>query len=454
MNNIQRRFLVSENIHHWLKKYRPTEHKTEQFYVSSELDRSHYYKHFPDSYAKVNIDEHGNEERLAISEEVYVSQRKKRKGRVLVKKTYTIVIAEATFVLEKYLKKLKDLYVLTAYFKDEKALNTSETLRTLQTFVLKEIGQDEKYESKALALNVKPMEYNRHRFFKKIDAFEAANLFFWQVPQDLYVRDGVSLVLYRNIRLIHHYNSSFQKKHFSSTLHRLRVLLRRTAILLETFSELFNPNVEHFCVDLLQRFYDETKFLRYLYFLDELCVTREEVKLTLYSELKSLISQEEQAVTKMLASTDFAQMMHVLTEEIELANIQKYISLHKEVKTVLRGQLHQFENLLGKTKEGYDDVSLEEMYLSLDSLQILMEDFFHIIGAKEIQIIVDELNILLKPLREYRNCKERAAILSDIRSNSQIKTLDTDPLLCEHEEVLKEKIDHALKLLRTSKFYI
>ena len=33
---------------------------------------------------------------------------------------------------------------------------------------------------------------------------------------------------------------------------------------------------------------------------------------------------------------------------------------------------------LGKTKEGYDDAMLEELYAFMDSLQTLIEDFFHI----------------------------------------------------------------------------
>ena len=94
-------------------------------------------------------------------------------------------------------------------------------------------------------------------------------------------------------------------------------------------------------------------------------------------------------------------------------------------------------------------------FISLSTaLQTLIEDFFHIIGEKESQIIVEELNILLKPLREYRNCKERAVILNDIKVESETKTLDIVPLLCEHEEVLKDKIAHALKLLRGSRFYV
>ena len=82
------------------------------------------------------------------------------------------------------------------------------------------------------------------------------------------------------------------------------------------------------------------------------------------------------------------------------------------------------------------------------------EDFFHIIGEKESKIIIEELNILFKPLREYRNCKERAIILNNMKSKSETKTLDIVPLLCEHEEVLKDKIEYALKLLRGSKFYV
>ncbi|HSR74369.1 MAG TPA: hypothetical protein VLL31_05960, partial [Sulfurovum sp.] len=61
---------------------------------------------------------------------------------------------------------------------------------------------------------------------------------------------------------------------------------------------------------------------------------------------------------------------------------------------------------------------------------------------------------LLKPLREYRNCKERSMVLRYIKEQSKNATLDTDPLLCEHIDALEEKIQNALKLLRSSKFYI
>lgn len=113
-----------------------------------------------------------------------------------------------------------------------------------------------------------------------------------------------------------------------------------------------------------------------------------------------------------------------------------------------------FETQLSETKEGYNEEILEKLYTSMDSLQTLLEDFFHIIGEKETQILVDEINILLKPLREYRNCKERKMIMKGIKEHSEYKNLDINPLLCENVGELEEKIENALKLLRTSKFYI
>lgn len=455
MNNIQHKFLVSADIGRWLKKYTPSIHKTEQFYtVSNAQEKCYYHKDFPDTYTKTVVDNHGNKESVSVSEEEYASQRKKHLGRIIVKTSHTIMMEGSTFVVEKYLKKLEGLYILIAYFQDEKTFRNSKTIQELQPFVLKEIDQDDKYSDHSLAMNVKPMEYNVQKFFEKIDAFESPNLFFWQVPQHVYVRDGVSLVLYRNIRLINYYKMNFQKKHFSATLHRLRVLLRRTATLLEIFPDLFSPNVQHFSMELLQRYYEETTLLRYLYFLNELSATRENVKLTLYSELKSLITQEEEAATQMLMSQPFRQMLNMLTREIGLQENQKYLSLQQEVKKVLRERLGRFEMLLGETKEGYDDAVLEALYTFMDSLQTIIEDFFHIIGDKKSRILVEELNILFKPLREYRNCRERAMILNNIKVKSETKTLDIDPLLCEHEEVLKNKIEHALKLLRSSRFYV
>ncbi len=455
MNKIQRKFLISADILRWLKKQKLSIEKTEQFYIKPESDAEcHYRKYFPKTYTKILADKDGNEEVLPVSEEDYLSQRKYHIGRKSLKKSYTVTIDEETFVVSKYLKKLKGLYVLIAYFKDTKAMRESHTMETLQPFILKEIDKDEKYNDSSLSLCVKPMEYDIHKLFDKIDAFESANLFFWQMPRRLYIRDGVTLLLYKNLRLLHHYKVNYQRKHLSATLHRLRVLMRRTATILDTFPDLFTPGVQHFCSSFLLRCHEETKLLRYLYFLEELCSTRENAKLSLYSELKSLTSQEEKEVTQMLLSRPFVQMIQILTRELYDQEHHQYKALEKEVKKAVRKHLQKLEVLLAKTKEGYDEEMLEELYTSMDSLQTLIEDFYHIIGEKETQRLVEEFNILFKPLREYRNCKEREIILTYIKEQSENTTLDTDPLLCEDEAVLEEKIEYALKLLRTSKFYI
>jgi len=455
MNSIEHRFLVSADIQRWLEKFKTKSETTEQFYsVSTEDALCYYHQVFPEIYTKTHMDKSGRNETVSVSEEEYSDQRKQRLGKLLVKKIYTVSLGESSFKVEKFLKKLEDLYILTAVFQTEKAFRESGVMEGLQPFILKEIDRDEKYHDEHLALHIKPMEYNLPKLFSKIDEYEAPNLFFWQVPQRVYVRDGISLLLYKNVRLLKYYKTSFQNRHFASTLHRLRVLLRRTATLLETFSDLYNPNVENFAAQLLARYYDETKELRYLYFLNELCATKEESKLTLFSELKTLISQEEQAVTQMLLSQPFIQMLNILEREIELHDNQKYVSLKKEGKRVIKEQLENFEALLASTKEGHDDEALESLYDTMDALQTLIEDFFHIIGEKESQQLADELNILLKPLREYRNCKERAKLLAIIKEHSENKTLDITPLLCEHEKELEAKIAYGLKLLRGSRFYL
>ena len=248
--------------------------------------------------------------------QLYISQRKKHIGRKVVKKAYRISIDGEVFVFFEYLKKLKGLYLFESYFDEKKQIVESKTIETLQSFVLKEIDKDEKYMDKSLALYTKPMEYDLNKFFEKIDAYQAANLFFWQVPRRMYIRDGVTLVLYKNLRLIHHYQVNYQRKHYSATLHRLRVLLRRTATLLETFSSLFNPNVQRFGTSLLMRYHEETKLLRYLYFLEELSATKEEATLSLHSELKSLTHEEEKAVVQMLFDKPFKQLIQIMTREL------------------------------------------------------------------------------------------------------------------------------------------
>ena len=455
MNEIQRKFLISADIMRWLEKHEYHSDEVEQFYVKSTENETLYYKkELPNIYTKVLLDKEKKEHITAIKEEEYLSERTQHLGRKIVKKSYTVSIDDERFVVYEYLKKLEGLYVLFAYCSSEKYLKESHTLEHLQPFILKEIDVDAKYEDQILALRVKPMEYNLTKFFEKIDAFEAANLFFWQVPSRLYIRDGVSLVLYKNLRLIHYYKVNYQRKHFSATLHRLRVLLRRTATLLETFSVYFNPNVTRFSRDLLLRYHEETKVLRYLYFLEELCSTKEEAKMTLYSELKTLIDNEEKSVLQMLLSQPFGQLIQILTRELYDTEYHQYKPLKKEVKKAVRKKLDLFQTLLEKTKEGYSEDLLDELYNAMDSLQTLIEDFYHIIGEDKTKLIVEEISILLKPLREYRNCKERTMILEAIKEQADNKALETKPLLCTHENELKEKIHTACQLLRTSVFHL
>lgn len=455
MNTTQQTFLIAADIGRWLESQSVSTAKIEQFYVKSDIGTPCYYtKQFPDTYAKVTISKEEGEVHEPVSREFYLAQSDNRVGIKLVKNVSTVCIEEEVFEFRRYERTLEGLCILVASFKSEKSMRESEVLETLQPFILKQITKDLKYTEAVLSLHGKPMEYNIEKLYEKIDAFEASNLFFWQVPNRLYVRDGVALILYKNLRLINYYKVAFGNKHTSATLHRLRVLLRRTATVLETFSDLFSPYVQRFCVNLLLRYHEETKLLRYLYFLDELCVTREDAKLTLYSELKSLTTQEEREVMQMFLSRPFVHLIQILSRELHETQHQRFTSLQQEVKIAVKKHLRRFEKLLAQTKEGYDDALLEQLYASLDILQTHLEDFFHIIGEKEVQTIVDELNILLKPLREWRNCKERALILEHIKKYSTHPALDTDPLLCEHEAILEEKIENALKLLRSSTFYI
>lgn len=454
MNKIQRKFLLSADIKRWLYKQTFVLEKTEQFYVKSKEDKDCYYlKYFPNTYTKVMLKEEEIKD-CFVSKSEYEKEREHHLGRKIVKKIYTVHMEDEIFEITKYLKGLKGLYILSIFFKEDRAVNDSKNLEDLQAFILKEINEDVKYKEKSLALCVKPMEYDIHKFFDNIDAFESANLFFWQVPRRLYVRDGVALILYKNLRLLHYYKVNYQRKHMSATLHRLRVLLRRTASILETFPHLFTPGVQRFGKDLLLRYHEETKLLRYLYFLEEFCSTQKTAKLSLYSELKTLTHEEEKAVTQMFMSKPFVQLIQILTRELYDQEHYVYKDLTKEVKKVLKKKLKIFEALLIRAEEGKDEDILEELYITMDTLQTLIEDFYHIIGEKETRLLVEELNILFKPLREYRNCSDRTVILTYIREQSENKTLDTDPLLCTHEADLKEKITFALKLLRTSKFYV
>jgi hypothetical protein len=455
MREIESRFLVSADIMRWLKKQSYTSKRIEKFYVKSEDGSLYCYeKTFPNSFKKTKEQEGLEAKSEQCSKEEYIKQKKQRIGKKLTQKVYTVVIDSEEYMVIEYKKRLKGIFLLFASFDSHKLLRESKTLESLHTFVLKTIDKDKKYEALNLALHIKPMEYDLNKLFENIDAYEAANLFFWQVPKRLYVRDGVTLILYKNLRLIHHYQVNYQRKHYSATLHRLRVLFRRTATLLDKFASLFNPNVQRFATSLLMRYHDETKLLRYLYFLEELSATKEDVTLSLHSALKTFTSEEEKAVVQMFYAKPFKQLIQIITRELYEEGYHKGNTLKREVKKVVKEELQSFKVLLFEAKKGWDEELLEEIYVSIDSIHTLVEDFFHILGEKETKELVEELNILLRPLREYRNCKEREKMLLGMKAQLRNETLDITPLLCTKINELQKSIEHALKLLRSSQFYI
>ena len=458
MNEMQRIFSVSPDIERWLEKQTFEVEKTELFYVEAAMGRElyeacYYLKSFPDTYMKVRVDSEAEEVKTEVTESQYKLARSQRIGKKVVKKTYRLEIERQKFVVMKYLKNLKGLYILVAHAIEGKSTGESEALHSLQPLMLKVINQDEKYSDKSLALCTQVMGYSINKLFDKIDAYEPANLFFWQVPKRIYVRDGVALILYRNLRLLHHYRANYQHKHFSASLHRLRVIMRRSATLLETFSSFFDPNIHRVCINMLLHYHEETKLLRYLYYLDELCETNKDAKPNLQQELKDLIYEEHRAVSQMFHDQPFQQLVQILTREVQDSDNHPCSSLEDEVMKVVRERLSALEALFKQTNEGYDAEILESLYTDIDSLQTLIEDFFHIIGEKKTKIIVEELNILLKPLREYRNCKERSEILEAMKKQAT-QDIDIGPLLCTHTQELEEKIAHALRLLRASRFYV
>ena len=121
MNKIQRKFSVSADIERWLKKQTFSIEKTERFYIQSDSDTECYYlKSFPHTYMKVLIDKEGKENVLPVTEDIYVSKCKNALGKKVLKETYTVTVNEEIFVVFKYLKKLEGLYIIVAYFKDER----------------------------------------------------------------------------------------------------------------------------------------------------------------------------------------------------------------------------------------------------------------------------------------------------------------------------------------------
>ena len=388
-------------------------------------------------------------EETLINAGEYKKLKEKSIGKFLSKVIYTFEIEQRSYKLTCYKKHLKGICLLTM-----KTVSNHHThpCRTILPFVIRPIEQDERYREYNLVRYPKPKEYQIETHLAYLDAHEAPNLFFWQVPPDIYAYDGIALLLYKNARLIRYYQQSFLKKHFMASLHRMRVLFRRSLSLIEAFARYIEPSLLNDIGPSLRQLHDQTKRLRYLYFIEDLYISSKRSTLFLHTELKSMILEEE---IKVVNHLNDAQMIHLIDRLSTPRQFQRksdYLMLDQVAKEVVFMALGDFKKSLAQTDpEEFSDHS-DLLYHRLDSLQTLMEDLHHIIGDRRLEPIKEEINILYKPLREYRNCIERQAILDEIAQGHPM--IEVGTLSCSRFEDTKEKLIKAIRLLKTSDLYL
>ena len=360
-------------------------------------------------------------------------------------------IIDRDFFVERYF--FGDEQIAIAYMRDKSSLQEQMLLKEhLGNVEAIDVTKSVRYDILTLIRCGKPLEYEITEYFEKIDRFEAGNLFFWQVPGGLYFADAIALLFYRYIRLLRYYQEGFLRYKNSAQLHRLRVIMRRMVLSLELFSDLFEEPKREWFVRYLNKLYYESKELRYLYFIDELQVAQKSATLSFSGTLSSELREQRQKLIDLLSSDAHEAFLQQFAKSVKQPK-KACEPFEGKIRVLLKKRFSELEHLLSQSRSDQSEIIFHRFFESLERAQMLIEDFYRLIGQKRAGELAEEIDLLLKPLRAYRNCKVRNEIIERlIKLSGSAVEPNSLSIYCKERTAIEKRVLEAFRVLRSSSF--
>ena len=450
MKEIKRIYLLKNSITSLINKYGLKKHKITEFYTTISPLRAVSYIKMNDSYFKIVT--HGAEatedgEELAVTKKKFKKRFKERINEAIYKERYLFNFEGREYVIDRFKKALKGLYLLEVKCPDIESFEAFELPEVLQTHMITDISFNDNFKSKSLVLNGSPDSVSRlESIFTELNTKSHDELDRYFIP-DLLPIDALRIILYKFSLLVLYYKERILDHGEAEDLHQFRISIRKSRAFLKEFKFLFPDQEYTYFNDNLSFFASQTNHKR------DLDVIKERLKEvdTDYNSIQANIAlqqeKETQKIVAMLNSKRFEDFFFIyqnkLRNETLLTSYNTVGTIENRARNVI-GDLHQ--NIIKKInalEKNFSEKKLHKIRISFKKLRYLLEEFQHIFGEEKIENMIENGKKLQTLLGNFNDSVNQSKLLHSY-FKSQKKSI-SDPKGLERK--LLEKTSKSQKKL-------
>lgn len=455
MKEIKRIYLLKNSITSLIYKYGLKKYKITQFYTTIEPLRTVGYIEINDRYLKTV--KHGagsteDEEELAITKKKFKKRFKERINEALYKERYLFHFEGKKYVIDRFKKGLKGLYLLEVKFPDIESFETFELPELLQTHVITDISFNENFKSKNLVLNGSPDSVSRlESIFTELNTKSHDELDKYFIP-DLLPIDALRIILYKFSLLVLYYKERILDHGEAEDLHQFRISIRKSRAFLKEFKFLFPDQEYTFFNDNLSFFASQTNHKR------DLDVIKERLKEVgtdhnaIQEDIGLQQEKETQKIVEMLKSKRFEEFFvtyqNKLRNETLLTSYNTVGTIENRARNVI-GDLHlSIIKKINALEKNFSEKKLHKIRISFKKLRYLLEEFQHIFGEEKIENMIENGKKLQNLLGNFNDSVNQSKLLHNY-FKSQKKSI-SDPKGLERK-LLEKTSKNQKKLLSQTK---
>jgi CYTH domain-containing protein len=472
MLEVEKTYLVKDEIKELILELKAQKYKVTRFYTKIKLCEEIGYKKSENKYLKIIKYGHKNsikEKKIKITKKEYKKARREKISKIITKNCYNLKINRQKYKVSFYSKELKELILLRVKFKLDENINKSQIFNQLEPYIIKDVTDDERFKNKNLAQQGNPnkVSYNIYKIFRDIknsQTKELSDTIFKQM--DSYEAIKITLYLkYNNmIRELNNFIKTNNIKNLKSFVKSLKEIRKSLKINQNIFykekyfkinSHLSSIQKSIIIDDKLDAIKNNLKIL-------EKSFNEHEINYLLTQKDHS-IDEEKRKIKNFIHTREFSIILSQLEILIREKNgsfkhTNPKISINSYIKDKYKTTLKKVDKTINKYSRCNDIQSYKKIRKQISDLETILRDFYYLFDKKELQKVNKIISQTKSSLNNLNSLYKQTQSAKEMIKESKKELIVQNKLLLEidkskhiKKEKLYKEINIALDNFRNSK---
>lgn len=344
--------------------------KNSKFYIYFNPDI--FYEKVDDEYYFTHI-YNGNANRIASTNIEFDKAKKNDKIGLLIKKDRIIFdFNENQYFLDIFYKDLNSLVLLSAEFLDDESANSFSLADVFKDFVIREITDLKEYFDKTLVLyGVPEYDFDTDKAFEIYTKNPKLNINF---PSYLSANRAFLFILKLIFEKLKELKSNYCINQNDDCLHKIRILLRKSRIILKWTKKLFDEEKNKELLELLKNITEKTDKKRNIDIFNEF-LKNENADVILINYMQKYADDLAQRLVTFFQSKEFDEFLDKFSEFINLDFVENEMIIKNFIAKILLKQMKIIKQSLKKLNENTQDDEFHQIRLEFKKLRYILEYF-------------------------------------------------------------------------------